>query len=836
MFRVDHLTSEIDALQSSKSNLVLLSGVPSYLQKYVARSFSTTLEARTRFYLLNKLSDIEDLAESLAAVRTKDLLVQKEATFSPADLDSLGLKRVERTWEEGDYSWHGDVVMIWPIGFTNLIRVSLFGDQVEEIALVGAEDRRKLQELDKIDISSTSRGDMDNSSSVPWEVIVEGLNYPKSIDLNFCIVENKNRFDFDGLKYPILDLGLKNIPLISHFDKSNEILENIVSKYLLDKYSIIVVDESISRYHELNNWIKKSSTFQKLGGDEMSLFNKGFIDTINREVILTPYEVFGEIDLLDTELMSGSDDDESKLTRERKILNSGEGVFKKLLPGDLVVHQDHGVGKYSGFVEREEGVFLELQYAGKDKLFVPPSQASKLTKYVGAGNIPPLTSLNSGAWRRIRRKAEEDAEKLAKELLRLYAIRSTVRLERTYDGQVDEKLNKFIDSFEFSDTEDQLVATDQIVEDMRKYQPMDRLLIGDVGFGKTEVAMRAMYLAYLQGYQVAFLAPTTILVEQHRALLERRFQPFGVKVESVSRFHSSLELKQIVESLKKGEIDILVGTHSLLGEGITFKNLGLLVIDEEQKFGVKQKEKIKAKRVDAHVLSMSATPIPRTLNMALSGIRDISMISTPPHGRKPILNRFHKFNWRIVNEAISQELERDGQVYFLHNRVRDINEYAEKIQRYFPEHLVGVAHGQLDEVELSRIMRDFGERDIDILVCSTIIENGIDLPNVNTLIVNMAERFGLAQLYQIRGRIGRTDKQAYAYFMHRTLGGDATARLEALSEASDLGSGMLISSRDMEIRGAGEILGREQSGSISSVGYGMFMGLLREQIDGLKES
>jgi len=359
---------------------------------------------------------------------------------------------------------------------------------------------------------------------------------------------------------------------------------------------------------------------------------------------------------------------------------------------------------------------------------------------------------------------------------------------------------------------------------------MDRLLVGDVGYGKTEIATRAVFATVNAGYQVAILAPTTVLIEQHLAVFKERFKNYPFNIVSLSRFSSPQEKEDVKEGLRKGIVDIVIGTHALLSKDISFKNLGLLVIDEEQKFGVKQKEQIKEKRVDTNVLSLTATPIPRTLNMALSGIRDISVLATPPSGRKEILNHFEKFNWDSIKEAISKELQRGGQVYFLHNRVNTIQNVYDRLVKMFPHGSIAIAHGQMGVQKLSHSMAEFVKGNIDILVCTTIIENGLDIPTVNTLIIDDATMLGLSQMYQIRGRIGRSNIQAYAYFFFENLKGDAALRLEAIKESQELGSGFLLSNKDLEIRGAGDILGKNQSGTINSVGYGLYSQMLQKAV------
>ncbi|KUK77075.1 MAG: Transcription-repair coupling factor, partial [candidate division WS6 bacterium 34_10] len=383
-------------------------------------------------------------------------------------------------------------------------------------------------------------------------------------------------------------------------------------------------------------------------------------------------------------------------------------------------------------------------------------------------------------------------------------------------------------------TEDQLVATKHILDDFQNSAPMDRLLVGDVGFGKTEIAMRAVFAVVNAGYQVAVLAPTTVLVEQHLSVFKERFKDYPFTIDSLSRFSTSKEKEKTLSGLESGGIDIVIGTHSLLSKSVKFKNLNLVVVDEEQKFGVKQKEHLKQMRVDSNVLSMTATPIPRTLNLSLMGIRDISVLATPPIGRKDIKNEFCKFSWDEVERVIRRELDRNGQVFFLHNRVGTIQSVKKRLDSLFPNTVVEILHGQMTNNKIEHTMSSFINGKIDVLICTTIIENGIDIPNVNTLIIDDVTMYGLSQLYQIRGRIGRGSRQAYACFMFDRLKGHSALRLNALKEAEALGSGFILSNRDLEIRGAGDILGKNQSGVINSVGYGLYTRILKEAVNRIK--
>ena len=519
----------------------------------------------------------------------------------------------------------------------------------------------------------------------------------------------------------------------------------------------------------------------------------------------------------------------------------GEGLLlSELSPGDLVVHVDHGIAKFSGLtrltidgVERE---YLLLEYAEGDRLYVPSDQVDRLSRYIGpGGQLPALTRLKTRDWARTKQRVRRATEELAKELLELYAARE---VSPGFAFSPDTLWQRELEaSFPYPETPDQMETIREVKKDMENPRPMDRLILGDVGYGKTEIALRAAFKAVMDGRQVALLVPTTVLAQQHFNTFRERLQPFPVRVEVLSRFRSRQEQREVVKGLKTGAVDICIGTHRLLQKDVSFKNLGLVIVDEEQKFGVVHKEKLKKLRCEVDVLTLSATPIPRTLHMALVGIRDLSKIETPPEGRLPVETYVGEKSWELIREAILRELRRGGQVFFVHNRVRNIGRVAEELRRLVPEARVGIAHGQLREEELEHIMLDFLERRIDVLVCTTIVESGLDLPNVNTLIVDQADRLGLTQLHHLRGRVGRGMVRAYAYFLYergKRLTELARKRLRTIREASSLGSGFRIALKDLEIRGAGNLLGREQSGHIGAVGFELYSRLLAEAVERLK--
>ncbi|MBI3048893.1 MAG: transcription-repair coupling factor [Acidobacteria bacterium] len=533
---------------------------------------------------------------------------------------------------------------------------------------------------------------------------------------------------------------------------------------------------------------------------------------------------------------------------ERRPAEKRPGVARAFLSdlrdlkvGDLVVHVDHGIGEFVGL--RQLGVrgaadgqqeFLELRYAGDDKLFVPVERLDLVQKYTG-GARPALDRLGGISWEKAKTRVKKAMRDMAEGLLKLYAQRKTVPGHAfAPDTHWQEE---FEDAFPYELTPDQTTAIADIKEDMEASAPMDRLLCGDVGYGKTEVAMRAAFKAVMDGKQVAFLAPTTVLAFQHLKTLRDRFAGFPVAVDMVSRFRTRQEIMDVLSGLASGKVDIVVGTHRLLSKDVTFKDLGLLIVDEEQRFGVAHKERIKQLRKKVDVLTMTATPIPRTLNMSLVGIRDMSIIETPPKDRLSIQTNVVKFDASVIERAVRNETARGGQIYFVHNRVESIYSIGNLLQRLVPEAKVVVGHGQMSEDELERAMLGFVERRHDVLLATTIVENGLDIPNANTIIVNRADRYGLSQLYQLRGRVGRSDRPAYAYLLippQESLSPVARKRLAAIKEFSDLGSGFRVAALDLEIRGAGNLLGGEQSGHIEAVGFEMYMKLLEQAVRELK--
>jgi transcription-repair coupling factor (superfamily II helicase) len=524
--------------------------------------------------------------------------------------------------------------------------------------------------------------------------------------------------------------------------------------------------------------------------------------------------------------------DEPQRTRRRGVLRS----FADLRTGDIVVHEDHGIARFAGFdtktVANVTRDYLYLEYAGSDRVFVPVDQLAKISRYVGAGGThPPLSKLGGTRWDTIKARARRAAQELAGELLNLYAERKR-RQGHEFPPDTDWQRD-FEDAFPFTETPDQRDAIEMVKADMEAPRPMDRLICGDVGYGKTEVALRAAFKAVQDGKQVMLLVPTTILAQQHYGTFSERLKDFPITIEHVSRFRPAAEQREAVKRFSEGRVDILIGTHRLLSRDVRAKDIGLLIVDEEQRFGVKQKELLRQLKLKVDVIAMSATPIPRTLQMSMAGIRDISVIETPPEGRRPIKTYVGEYDEELVKTALVREHERGGQAFFLHNRIESIDETAERLRALCPGMKFEVAHGQMDEKELERRMLAFLRGDADVLVCTSIIESGIDIPQANTLIVERADTFGLAQLYQIRGRVGRSRERAYAYLLYPSaaaLTPDAAQRLSALSDYTELGAGFKIAMRDLEIRGAGNLLGDEQSGHVAALGFELYMQMLDEAV------
>ncbi|WYQ42536.1 transcription-repair coupling factor [Bacillus sp. FSL W7-1321] len=630
----------------------------------------------------------------------------------------------------------------------------------------------------------------------------------------------------------IINLSCKSM---QNFHGQMDLLTSEVNRWLSNDYTVLFIAGTEDRANRLALNLEDEKidahlieAITDLTPSKVQIYtghlHTGFELSEQKLVVVTEEEVFSK---------------RAKRPKRRQKLSNAERIksYSELAVGDLVVHTNHGVGKYLGVETLEiNGVhkdYLNLRYAGNDKLYVPVEQIDQVQKYVGTEEKDPkIYALGGSDWKKVKKKVQSSVEDIADDLIKLYAEReASVGHRFSSDGP---EQAEFESSFPYQETEDQLRAIKEIKEDMEKQRPMDRLLCGDVGYGKTEVAIRAAFKAIMDGKQVAILVPTTILAQQHFETISDRFSDFPITVGVLSRFRSRKEQTEVLKGLKAGSVDLVVGTHRLLSKDVQFRDLGLLIVDEEQRFGVTHKEKIKRMKANIDVLTLTATPIPRTLHMSMLGVRDLSVIETPPENRFPVQTYVVEFNPAIVREAIERELSRGGQVYVLYNRVEDIERMTEQISTLVPDARVSYAHGQMNERELESIILDFLEGESDVLVTTTIIETGVDIPNVNTLIVCNADKMGLSQLYQIRGRVGRSNRVAYSYFTYqpdKVLTEVAEKRLQAIKEFTELGSGFKIAMRDLTIRGAGNLLGSQQHGFIDSVGFDLYSQMLKEAIE-----
>ncbi len=729
--------------------------------------------------------------------------------------------------QPGEYRKIGDVLDIFPVQSENPYKVQFEFDRVAQIQRVNPED------------SSNTENEEGPLSLYPGEWKKTAFLKDQLTEDHLLVFDEQEEVQPPGIPtihftaFPQTEDGHVHLRYLSvlKFYTLTDFLNDVRDKLMQD-WKLLVVTK---RAKELAEILKEENVPYTVG-EEVRRGALAVFDASDEEVL--PHSLQNP----DLQIAMLTDREVFTLKREakqRSIQKLSLDFITSLQPGDYVVHMDHGIGRFTEIsqktVDDVTREYLEIRYAGNDRLFIPIDQADKLSKFVHEeGEEPTLSKLGSLDWKKTMEKVKSETKKIAKELLALYAKRAKAK-GFAYPSDTPEQ-KKFEEAFPYTETPGQIKAIQDIKHDMEDPHPMDRLVCGDVGFGKTEVAMRAAFKAVQAGKQVAFISPITILADQHYQTFNKRLQDAGstnVRIDMLSRFRSKAEQDVILEKLRKGDLDVVIGTHRLLQDDIRFFNLGLVIIDEEQRFGVKQKEKLKEMRANVDILTMTATPIPRTLNLSLHKFRDITTITTPPPGRLPIITEVRKFSDALTRQAILTELKRQGQVYVLHNRVQTIDAFAGKLQKLIPEGRFIVAHGQLKPEDLEKRIMEFKEGKYDVLVSSTIIENGIDLPRANTLIVNEAEHFGLSQLYQLRGRVGRGKVQAYAYFLYHTqkLHDDAKKRLRAIVEASELGSGFQIAMRDLEIRGAGEILGGEQSGHMKTVGMSHFLRLLKQAVE-----
>ena len=720
-------------------------------------------------------------------------------------------------------------------------KLDSFFDYLDGYTFIVDDFKRSLGKMDSIYyefnenyISFLQRGDilpLQNNLLLNKGELESKLENSSLITLSSFLNKSDNLFN-------TVDIGFEEITLNKYNGQLNLLIEDIEERKE-KKYKTVILAGTRPRGERLVKTLMEkgiSSTY------------KDSIDKIEAgEVVITFGNLIRGFDYPELELSIISDKDIFGETRRK---HSGKAVkrkgvakitsFAELKPGDYVVHANHGIGIYKGIKQMVAGGttrdYLDIVYDKGDKLYVPVDQLDLVQKYIGSeGNSPKINKLGGAEWQKAKAKARKSINEIAQDLVKLYAARATLKGHSF--GKDTEWQRQFEDEFPYEETPDQLASLEEIKRDMESDKPMDRLLCGDVGYGKTEVAIRAAFKAVMDGKQVAFLVPTTILADQHYNNFIKRFSDFPIKIDMISRFRTPKQQKATLQALKEGNVDILIGTHRLVSKDIVFKDLGLLIVDEEQRFGVAQKEKIKGMKKNVDVLTLSATPIPRTLHMSLTGVRDISVIETPPEDRYPIQTYVVEQNDQLIRDAILREIGRGGQVYFVYNRVESIDSMANYIRDLVPECKVGIMHGQMTEKELETEMIAFMNKEYDVLVCTTIIETGIDISNVNTMIVHNADKMGLSQLYQLRGRVGRANRIAYAYFIYtkdKILTEVAEKRLKALKDFTELGSGFKIAMRDLEIRGAGNMMGSSQHGHMASIGYDLYCRMLEDTIKLIK--
>ena len=785
-------------------------------------------------------------------------------------LYDLGYTRESVVNKTGEIAVRGFVVDIFPINYKKPIRIEFWGDTVDSIRYFNVDSQMSLDNIREINVFSYT--EFLSTKSAPFEYrlqknlkdyteVVGIVDYLKNKNVVFDDYERFND-SYLNLVNEMMEYSISN-DISASFKYMNDIkdfkLDNILDINSLsgEKYisSNIVPFNGIDDINKrLNEYVKKDYIII-VYINNINKINKLINDLENENALITDENnlVSGKINFVIGDIKSGFIYKNYVVISETEIFNSKDNYqyktnFKmgskirdinKLNVGDYVVHSSYGIGTYMGIKTIvKNGIkkdYLQINYQDDDKLYVPASKMEFITKYSsGDGVKPKINKLGSNEWNKAKAKARKHIEEMTKELLELYAKREKAVGFQFLDNK--ELQDEFDNDFAYTETSDQIKVEEEISKDMESVHPMDRLLCGDVGYGKTEVAFRAMFKAVCSSKQVALLCPTTILSSQHYKNAVERFKDFDVRICLINRFVSKKIMDANIEKIRRGEIDIVIGTHRILSNDIVFKDLGLLVIDEEQRFGVRHKEKIKAYKNNIDVLTLSATPIPRTLQMSMTGLRSLSLIETPPVNRYPVQTYVLKENKTIIKDAIYKELSRGGQIFILYNYVETIEEKMLEIKKLIPELKIVHAHGRMSKVELEDVMQKFINKEYDCLICTTIIETGIDIPNVNTLIIMDADRFGLSQLYQIRGRVGRSNKVAYCYLMYKpekNLNETAVKRLKAIKEFTELGSGFSIAMRDLSLRGAGSILGSEQAGFVDDIGIELFMKMLNEEIDRL---
>lgn len=823
-----------------------------------------------------------DFLESLEKIKEQLIHYESDSTVDTEQLKNqlvaLGYERVGQVEMPGQFSVRGGIVDIYCLTEENPWRIELWGDEIDSIRSFDPESQRSLENLEELTIypAVEHTGDKDMVSFLdyfPEERTIIFLDEPNRLTEKGGAVEEEYRqsrmhreekgsrnlpenwlCSFEQLQkelnkrncisvcalepkqagWKVREKFYLEVKSISAYNNSFELLVKDLHQYKKQGYRIVLLSGSRTRAERLAKDLQEEGLAAFYGqdydreicpGEIMVVYGhakKGFEYPLIKFAVMTESDIFGQ---------------EQKKKKKKNYSGSRIQDFAELSIGDFVVHEKHGLGIYRGIekveVDRIVKDYIKIEYRGGSNLYIPATQLDCLQKYSGAdaSKAPKLNKLGTQEWNKTKSKVRGAVKNIAKELVELYAVRQ--EKEGYVCGPDTVWQREFEEMFPYEETEDQLSAIEDAKRDMESTRIMDRLICGDVGYGKTEVALRAAFKEVQESRQVAYLAPTTILAQQIYNTFVQRMKEFPVHVELLCRFRTPAQQKKAIEDLKKGQVDVIIGTHRILSKDVQFKNLGLLIVDEEQRFGVTHKEKIKQLKKDVDVLTLTATPIPRTLHMSLIGIRDMSVLEEPPMDRMPIQTYVMEYDEETVREAINRELRRGGQVYYVYNRVTDIADVALRIAKLVPDARVDFAHGQMSERELENVMYSFVNGDIDVLVSTTIIETGLDISNVNTMIIHDSDRYGLSQLYQLRGRIGRSNRTAYAFLMYRKnvmLKETAEKRLAAIREYTDLGSGFKIAMRDLELRGAGNLLGAQQHGHMNAVGYDLYCKMLNEAV------
>lgn len=842
------LRSEVITKSGTAKRLAIVSYPEALIEKVVTRSF---LSKNTFSLSVNEALDVDFLLEFLTDYQ---------------------FERVDFVLEPGQFSIRGGIVDVFSFANDLPFRIELGGNSIESLRTFDPETQLSISKYNHIHITPNTQNRDRNEkhisifeylghntvlwfSDLPYTIDKVDDEYKKSLDIfgqlestinqlpppelflseqefirnittHPCVETSNNAFLGNSVKLEFNTLAQPS------FNKNFELFYQTVADLIQQGFAITITSDNPKQLQRIESIITDMSTDKAEGKPACNYIqlsiHEGFIDHDNRVALFTDHQIFDRYQRFS--LRDGHQ--KSQAITLKEIYN--------LQPGDYITHVDHGVGRYDGLEKMEvNGKIQEairLVYKDNDLLYISIHSLHRITKYVGKDGAPPtLHRLGSGSWAKTKEKAKQRVKDIASELIQLYAKRrSSTGFAFTPDTYLQTELEA---SFMYEDTPDQIKATTDVKQDMERDYPMDRLVCGDVGFGKTEIAVRAAFKAVADNKQVAVLVPTTILAMQHFKTFADRLSDFPCTVDYINRFKSTKQQNATIAKLVEGKVDILIGTHRLLSKDIEFKDLGLLIIDEEQKFGVSAKEKLRQLRVNVDTLTLTATPIPRTLQFSMLGARDLSVINTPPPNRHPIQTEVHSFDERIIRDAILYEISRGGQVFFVHNRINNIAEIAGMIQRNIPDANIRIAHGQMDGPKLEAIMLDFIEGNFDVLVSTTIVESGLDIPNANTIIINEAQNYGLSDLHQLRGRVGRNNKKAFCYLLTPSklvLTPEARRRLKALEDFSDLGSGFNIALRDLDIRGAGDLLGGEQSGFISDIGYEMYQRIIDEAIRELK--